>query len=201
VKADSTKVVHQIWLQGGDPPEALFTCVQSVRKTCEKFGWGYTLWSAASIAQLPGKEGQLFQELSPKCTEISAQSNVGRFVILASLGGLYLDTDVQLWGLPSVLEGAWIPETPAIHRFSSFALMCPPHHSWIGRVLGRLSDLDLGKSYTAGEQFVAKSFGPDVNCWPFWFWRSKYQKRGAIGEHGWLGSRLGHFKLPPVVIE
>jgi mannosyltransferase OCH1-like enzyme len=198
---DSTKVVHQIWLQGGEPPEPLLSCVQSVRKTCEQFGWDYVLWNAVSISQLTGHEGQLFREFSPKCAEISAQSNVGRFVVLASRGGLYLDTDVQLWGLPSVLEGAWIPETPAIHRFGSFALMCPPHHSWIERVLGRLPDLDLGKSYTAGEQFVAKSFGPDVNCWPFWFWRSKYQKRGAIGEHGWLGSRLGHFNIPPIVVE
>jgi len=190
--------LHQIWLQGGSVTKPLDGFVQHIAELCAAAGWSYTLWTAQDMERLSKKSSTMFYMLSPKCCNITQQSNIARYLILRDYGGLYLDTDVELCLLPGQLEGAWIPATSAMHGIGSFALACPSHHPWVERIVSMCTEIDLGISCSAGSKLVAKSKGPDVNVWPKRVWSNR-NGQPVLGTHAWRGHSMGHFSKPPVL--
>ena len=195
------KIVHQLWLQRGELPSPLNAYTGGVRETCRSKGWDYRLWDAYQVAQLPGTSGEMFRLLSPKCDTISQQSNLARYLILLEIGGLYLDTDVEVYDLPESIEGAWVARNPFGRLAGSYFLACPPRHSWIERVVSMLETLDLGVRGSAGSSLVAASLGNDVSLWPFNLWGVAGRAPAIYGVHHWLGVGMGHFNIPPVIVE
>ena len=191
--------IHQVWLQGGEVPEPLSSNAKSVADICTKVNWEYKLWDASAVSRLPEFSGDEFTKLSHECCSIVQQSNLARFFILREIGGLYLDLDVQLLNLPSLIEEAWVPGSRAMHRVGSFALACPPHHPWIERVVAMLGAVDLSVSGSAGSKLVAASIGPDVNVWPRELWEAPQKNHSTLGTHSWSGHSRGHFSIPPVL--
>lgn len=174
--------------------------VQQVEKVCSEAGWEYRRWTAEDVRGLPGEAGKLFRDLSPKCDTISQQSNLARYLILREVGGLYLDTDVELNKLPLMIEGAWVAGSTSIFQVCSCILACPAHHSWIERVVGLLTKVDLSVRGSAGSKLIAESLADDVSVWSRSCWGRNAQ-RSEFGAHHWMGDSMGHFTIPPVVVE
>lgn len=192
--------VHQIWLQGGAPPSPLKEYTNQVRELCQQNGYIYRLWDFSDLEDLTEESQKLFLFLSPRCSDISQQSNVLRYLILQNCGGLYLDVDVRILRLPGSLEGAWVPTARNMHRIGSFALACPPGHPWIVRLVQMCSQSPLHVSHSAGSKLVADSLSPDVNRWPLEAWRDTKRQQAEYGCHRYAGTKMGHFKIPPILI-
>lgn len=185
--------IHQIWLQGDALPEPLAGYVAHVIEVCKAGGWTHTLWTAKDLSALTKVSQAAFGTLAPKCCHLSQQSNVLRYLILQDLGGLYLDTDVDLRVLPDELMGAWIPATRTLLRVGSFALACSAQDPWAKRIVALCAQANLGISGSAGSKLVAASRAPDVNVWPRGTWEDWNGHLAKLGIHHWLGHQMGHF--------
>ena len=193
--------VHQIWLQGGVPTSPLGGYANHVRELCQQNGYVYRLWDFSNLEGLTDESQKLFLSLSPKCSDISQQANVLRYLALQDCGGLYLDVGVKLYKLPDSLEGAWVPVARNMHRTGSCALACPPRHPWIVRLVQMCARSPLHVSHSAGSKLVADSLSPDVNRWPLGTWEDTERQQAKYGHHVWTGTQMGHFKIPPVLLQ
>ena len=193
-------IVHQIWLQGGKLPPPLDGYVDAVRGLCRQGGWIHWLWDTSDLNGLSDESRRMFRFLSAGCSDISQQSNVLRYLILRDQGGLYLDTDVKLHALPGPLEGAWVPIARNMHRAGSFALACPSGDPWIIRLMELCLQAPLHVRHGAGSKLVAVSLGPDVKRWEIGDWKDTGSQPAKYGQHGWMGTQMGHFEMPPVVV-
>ena len=188
------KTLHQVWLQGGDPP-ALATAARSVAHAA---GWSYAIWSAADVSNLTKASQDIFRALSPRCLHISQQSNVLRYLVLRDQGGLYLDTDVDLRAMPEGLTDAWAAS--AGRGVSGFALAAPANHPSIARIVHKLSTIDLAKHAEAGPVLLSQNL-EGFNLWPVAAWRDTEGVPSAIyGHHLGTGRSRGTFALPPVAV-
>lgn len=217
-------VVHQLWLQGESRLlPVLGALVDGARYRAVEAGWRHCLWRefAPGVLALEGQHADpcyaqpaspftlgLPAEIRPlalACCHPSQRSNVYRYALLACLGGLWLDTDVEVWRLPrpSVLRGAWISavdDPPEAGRVNPAVLAAPPAHPYLCRLLDGLVSLDLAHHMTAGARLCRACFGPDVRAWPRSAWQGRRSDKQSYGcHHGW-GQGTGSFRryLNPV---
>jgi len=190
------KTLHQIWLQGGEPP-ALATAARSVAHVA---GWSCAIWSAADVSNLTKASQALFRALSPRCCHISQQSNVLRYLILRDQGGLYLDTDVDLRAMPEGLTDAWIASCHGRHGVSGFAMAAPANHSSLERIVANLSTIDLTKHAETGPVLLSQNL-EGFNLWSVAAWRDTEGGPSAIyGHHLCSGRARGTFVMPPAAV-
>lgn len=194
------RVVHQVWVQGEpDPASETGQLVRDVREICKARGWQHLLWTlcphegsavmdlqaidgeGARLAQsVPAPQVHTALQMLPLCVNRSVQSDLIRFCVLHTYGGLYLDADVQLFDLPpDDLEGAWIMRTgnrkggnrPPVVNCAVIAQ--PAGHPFMSRVLAAILEAkpDFYRNPIAGPPFCQGQLGPgDVNYWPMEAW-------------------------------
>ena len=83
------KVVHQIWVGKKEIPENY----QRFMKTWKAFHpeWDHKLWTDKDVEDFPWQNKELFL----KCTNPGMKSDIWRYEILYTYGGLYVDTDME----------------------------------------------------------------------------------------------------------
>lgn len=199
------RTVHQVWL-GGEPfPPILgaFVDAAALRAHGSPERWDHRVWTEAILQRhFPLS----WPELAARCCHLSQASNVARYLILQSEGGLYLDTDVEVFCMPGDLSGAWIAGTSPEHdlrQVNPCCLAAPPGHPYILRMLDAIlcGEVDLSSHMAAGPIIAAGKIGPDVNIWPAHVWHGKRGDSRALGHHYGWGPRLKSFvrfgRMPP----
>lgn len=189
------QVVHQVWLGGGPLPPILGAFVDGVRWRTWEALWRYRLWSESDLCR---KFGDRWFVLDGRCCHLSQRSNVARYLILEAYGGLYLDTDVELFALPEGLAGAWIAGTssrPGCYGVNPCVLAACPGHAYVERMLMGIErgEVDLGQHMSAGPTLAADKIGPDVNVWPADVWHGRRGQSDALGHHYGWGPKLKSF--------
>lgn len=84
------KIIHYIWLGGKDEPEILKKCKKSWQKYCPDYE--IKRWDESNLDLNKFK----FAKDAYEAKKFAFASDVFRFDILASEGGIYLDVDVEL---------------------------------------------------------------------------------------------------------
>ncbi len=84
------KVIHFIWVGPRNLPDVYFRCLYSVQKYLPD--WECKLWTDEDIAQLDLENQALYDAE----TNYGAKSDMVRYEILYSQGGVYLDIDMEL---------------------------------------------------------------------------------------------------------
>jgi mannosyltransferase OCH1-like enzyme len=89
--------IHQIWVQGAEhfaksQPE-FFTFSQKWKELYPDFE--YKLWSETDYLPLIGNCSKQLDDVYHTCPTFAAKSDIARYVILQSEGGLYADTDYE----------------------------------------------------------------------------------------------------------
>ncbi len=199
------RIVHQVLLgdKHGSPILGAFIDAVAYR-AMHLYSWNYEVWNEAALEiAFPEHWPQLFSQ----CCHLSQASNVARYLILRRHGGLYLDTDVELFQLPLFISGAWIAgtsENPDPHQLNPCCLAAPPGHPYINRMLGAIErgEVDLSGHMMAGPLLAVEKYSSeDVSIWPAHVWHGRRGQQDALGHHyGWgpkLGSFLRRHKLPP----
>jgi mannosyltransferase OCH1-like enzyme len=192
------KKVHQIWLQGGSLPDHIVAFVTGTQEICKLAGWEYNLWTAARNG-LSDASLALFKKLSAECCCVSQQSNVLRYMILRDIGGLYIDTDVEVFRLPGELEGPWIVSLASKKKNSSYACASPQGDSWIKNIVSQCTIIDLKQHASAGHILMTANSGT-ANVWPIGTWQRWQRRGGILGDHKCLGLKHGHFSEKPILI-
>lgn len=137
------KVVHQVWLDGKPPPDAL-ALMRHARDVAMAAGWAHRFHDRDLLCR--GIDG--YREWETTCKTVQHQANVARWLVLRQCGGLYLDADVELFRLPRDLRGGWISSThygpPRPGGFMRLAVNCcilaaPPGHRHFSRCLDLLA--------------------------------------------------------------
>ena len=192
------RIVHQIWLQGDELPPVLGALVDGVRYRCWRDGWEHRLWTHRTADAL--LDGTRWGELKARCCHLSQRSNVLRYYVLCVMGGLYLDTDVELFGLPGDLRGAWIAGTDDGRPAVNPAVMASePNHPYLQRLVEALPGIDLGVQGSAGPALAAACLGADSpggvpEVWPRAVWHGRRNQRESLGHHYNWGLNLRSFK-------
>lgn len=200
------RVVHQVWLGGQPLPPILGAFVDAVayrvmdsRQSSPDgaTGWGRCQWSEEVLVLAFGAR---VRNLFARCCHVSQASDVARYLILEKLGGLYLDTDVELFELPD-LDGspAWIAgttATPGQHGgVNGCVLASEPGGAFVSRMLAKIESgqVDLGRHMAAGPFLCGEMLGQDVKIWPKVAWHGRRGEPGAYGHHYGWGPRLKSF--------
>lgn len=173
-------------------------------------GWNFRLWNEEVLEREFGGE---WPQLSSQCCHLSQQSNVARYLILREHGGLYLDTDVELFCLPGQggfddpeQRGSWIAGTSAAPdplQVNPAVLASEPGGAYVTRMVEAIEhgEVDLSRHMAAGPCLAIDKIGPEVHIWPGHVWHGRRGQAGALGHHyGWgpkLKSFLRRHKLPP----
>lgn len=146
------KLIHQIWIQGGDglptPPASLAAAAHTWRNLDES--WAYRLWEDRDI-------DSLFAELRPDLLSLYRsypyavqKADAGRYLILYSQGGCYVDFDIECVRPPEVLldNDLILAPTEPFGTAIDF-MMAVPGHDFFTRVLDELprSRLRWHRSY------------------------------------------------------
>jgi len=196
--------LHQVWLGGQPYPPILGAFMDAAQAVVNRtYGkWFYTRWCDEDL-ELAFDE---WSELASRCCHVSQQSDVARCLILGRFGGLYLDTDVELFALPENLVGTWIAGTsndPAERTVNGCCLACEPGAAYVRRMLDKIrsGQVDLGKHMAAGPDLCMAELGPDVNIWPAQVWHGRRGDGVALGHHYGWGPKIGSFlrsgNMPP----
>ncbi|MDO4954533.1 MAG: glycosyltransferase [Akkermansia sp.] len=98
--------VHQIWL-GNDLPEREAEWIHQVKTHAARAGWNHRLWRDEDIRRAwGGSEVYLFfthaREVLDNAVTLTLMSDYFRLLILATHGGLYLDTDFSCTAWPDL---------------------------------------------------------------------------------------------------
>ncbi len=83
------KIVHQIWLGKAEPP---FKWMESWKRFCEEYNWGYKLWRDSDIERF----GLVNKMAYIEAKSYQKKSDIARYEILHKYGGLYCDCDM-IW--------------------------------------------------------------------------------------------------------
>lgn len=116
------RVVHRVWVGDVDLPAEARRFEETWRR--HHPDWEMRLWRDTDIRSL------VPEEALARCRSASEASNLARFAILASIGGVYIDTDVEcLRSLDPLLKGVqafagWETE----HRLGTAVLGGGPGH-------------------------------------------------------------------------
>lgn len=86
-----TRHVHQLWMGPELPPIGLVPLMGSAATFARETGQEYTLWDYDALAKVPH-----FVRLTDLAETDATRSALGRLCVLAQVGGLYLDCDVEL---------------------------------------------------------------------------------------------------------
>jgi hypothetical protein len=195
-------VVHQIWLQGGPLPAVLGALVDGVQFRCRVSSrWEYRLWDEASIRYLSAEARDLWHRLAPLCCHASQRSNLLRYLVLYEFGGLYLDTDVELFYLPEAgFDGSWVTgvQDGDSTCVNTCAISCVPRSCLVWRVLDRLPHVNLGEHMSAGAALLRACLDADVGVWPVACWHGRRGQPDAFGHHyGWGHLTRSFARNPP----
>lgn len=193
-------VVHQVWLGGKPLPPILGAFVDAVRWGAMVRLWQCQLWTERELTvEFGGEWSQLYSQ----CCHVSQASDVARYLILRKHGGLYLDTDVELFRLPEGVDlagkPAWIAGTidpPGTHGGTNgCCLASEPGGAYVTRMLNKIQSgqVDLGRHMAAGPFLCGDSLGPDVGIWQKHVWHGKRGDPGVCGHHYGWGPRLKSF--------
>jgi mannosyltransferase OCH1-like enzyme len=188
------RMVHQIWLQGGPLPPPLDTYQAGVRDICTRASWAYRLWWETDVASLSESARATWLCFRSLCRTPAQSSDVLRYLILHEYGGLYLDTDAELFRLPEGLSGAWVVGTAPEHVPLSCQRACvndccmaaPPGHPFLARLLAGLGSARYDRINGLGPQHCGAHAGSDVSIWPAPMWQGGAK---SYGYHHSLGNR------------
>jgi hypothetical protein len=81
------KVIHRVWLGGGQLPAEALRWEETWRR--HHPDWEMRLWGDEDARSL------VPEEVLARCTSASEMSNLVRYAVLARFGGVYIDTDVE----------------------------------------------------------------------------------------------------------
>lgn len=84
------KIIHYFWLGGGDPPEKDQRCIESWRRICPDYE--IVRWDESNYDVNKNR----YMAQAYKAKKWGFVSDYGRLDIIATHGGIYLDTDVEL---------------------------------------------------------------------------------------------------------
>lgn len=147
------KIIHYCWFGRGAMPELVQRCIASWHKYMS--GWRYMLWNEENfdIATAPAYVQEAYE-----ARKFAFVSDYVRLWALEQYGGLYLDTDVEVFksfdDLMDCEEGAFIGREGSKHQPPMMGVMtAAPHHPWIEAMRktyeNRAFDLTTNVSYFA----------------------------------------------------
>lgn len=189
-------VLHQIWLQGGDPPPPLrlLLWMEEAIFAAAGAGWRYRIWSARDVALLSQAGQALWARYAPLCAHLPAQqSDLLRTLILYEHGGLYLDADVEVFRLPVPTSGAWIAGVDGPGQVTPSTVAADPGHPYLVRIIDQFESIDWTRHGSCPNLYRV-SLGDDVNVWPRKCWRGDASDPAVYGHHHCMGASLGTFR-------
>lgn len=134
---------HQIWLGNAPIPADHLSWAAALREMHP--GWDYWLWRDSDLAGVLAERPEL-RELYYAWDNPGYRSDILRLLILHQHGGVYLDTDVEVFNpLPDILLslGAFIGATFSPQPFGEVlienaVIASAPRHPWLSLCLARL---------------------------------------------------------------
>lgn len=138
------RIIHYTWFSDDPMPDSVVKCVASWHRFMP--GWQYELWDSKRISTI---QSQWLQECLVAKKWAFAADYV-RMYAVAQFGGIYLDTDVEVYRSfepllthPSFIGREWYVHTNGIvtaHYLSSHCFGAIPHHPYIERCLSYYQD-------------------------------------------------------------
>ena len=137
------KIIHQIWL-GGELPEKY----KRYTETWKKFhpDWDYFLWTDCDAEEFPMRNRKMFNA----CKNLGQKSDIFRYEILNTYGGLYIDTDFEcLKPFDDLLYLDFFTSLAYAGRLEIYngLIACTPHHPIMETTLNKMKLLRPTNSY------------------------------------------------------
>lgn len=137
--------IHQIWIGSRKPPHRITETWEHTHTP--ETGFQYKLWRASDIDTLPWGRHRATYDRYLSENSWHGAADVARVEILKSIGGIYIDADIEclhpLHGAPFLGAPFWVSESPHVAgRPQTAAMGCEAGHPLIKRyaaALGRLA--------------------------------------------------------------
>lgn len=165
------RIIHQIWLQGGLPPEL---AANVDRLKALNPGWEHRLYGAADaeriLASFDRTTGEAYRKINPRYR--AAQADFLRHLIIYRHGGVYCDIKS---GFSKPLNDVLLPtdtyvlvRVPSLHKelpngeYLTHFIIAKPAHPFTAQVIHRLTYnvLDYKPWAATGRNGVLRTTGP-----------------------------------------
>lgn len=208
------KISHQVWVGEKDFPEQEHAWRQTLVE--HHPGWLHYMWTDQGWGTHVDVLGPDCADLLSHCRTLSEKSDVIRWFALHKMGGVYLDTDMEIYkplDPLSIGHGAWVGNFENEGHLGALptVVATTPGHPLTNFCIGHLwdrKDLDGSSGFRFGAVLPISLDHPDypildapVHIYPTWVlypyrghekkWPTDFQDRratGAYAAHHWQGS-------------